>query len=283
LGGLYVVLREMQKLFAMYYLTDYPFVIFVVSLAALWGSAQIGVQLHKKLRPLEEGERDDFNVVSAATMTLLGLIIGFSFAMAISRYDQRKNYEEDEANAIGTAFFRAGVLPTDDASKIRGLLKDYLEQRILFYETRGISHLGEIDSRTGQLQTQMWLAVQNAASKQPNPVVALSIASINDVLNSQGYTQAAWWNRLPIAAWWLLLALAMFCNLLIGYGSRRRSVVFFLVLPVAVSISLFLISDISSPRRGLIRVVPQNLISLSDSLRVQEKLLAAPVNQQDPQ
>ena len=83
----------------MYYLTDYPFVVLVVSLAALWGSAQVGVLLHKKLRPMEESERDDFNVVSAATMTLLGLIIGFSFAMAISRYDQRKNYEEDEANA----------------------------------------------------------------------------------------------------------------------------------------------------------------------------------------
>ena len=58
---------------------------------------------------------------------------------------------------------------------------------------------------------------------------------------------------------------------------------FFLVLPVAVSISLFLISDLSSPRRGLIRVVPQNLISLSDSLRAQEMLLAAPVNQPDHQ
>jgi len=273
----------MQQLFGMYYLTDYPFAVLVVSLAALWGSAQIGVLLHRKLRPMEESERDDFNVVSAATMTLLGLIIGFSFAMAISRYDQRKNYEEDEANAIGTAYFRAGVLPRDEASTIRGLLKDYLEQRILFYQTRDIFQHGEINSRTGQLQTQLWLAVQAAAAKDQNPVVALSVASINDVLNSQGYTQAAWWNRLPTAAWWLLLALAMFCNLLIGYGSRRRSAMFFLVLPVAVSISLFLISDLSSPRRGLIRVVPQNLISLSDSLRAQEMLLAAPVNQPDHQ
>jgi hypothetical protein len=123
--------------------------------------------------------------------------------------------------------------------------------------------------------------VQAASAKDPNPVVALSVSSINDVLNSQGYTQAAWWNRLPTAAWWLLLALAMFCNLLVGYGSRKRSPAFFLVLPVAVSISLFLISDIASPRRGLIRVIPQNLISLADSLRAQEELLAAPVNQKD--
>jgi hypothetical protein len=173
-------------------------------------------------------------------------------------------------------------MPNDDASKIRRLLKDYLGQRILFYETRSASQRAEIDSRTGQLQTQLWLAVQAASAKDPNPVVALSVSSINDVLNSQGYTQAAWWNRLPTAAWWLLLALAMFCNLLVGYGSRKRSPAFFLVLPIAVSISLFLISDISSPRRGLIRVIPQNLISLADSLRAQEELLAAPVNQKAP-
>ena len=154
----------MKQLFGMYYLTDYPFVVLVVSLAALWSSAQMGVLLHKKLRPMEESERDDFNVVSAATLTLLGLIIGFSFAMAISRYDQRKNYEEDEANAIGTAYFRAGVLPRDEASTIRSLLKDYLEQRILFYETRSTSQHEEINSRTGQLQTQLWLAVQAAAT-----------------------------------------------------------------------------------------------------------------------
>ena len=271
----------MQKLFGMYYLTDYPFVVLVVSLAALWGSAQIGVLLHKKRRPLEESEREDFNVVSAATLTLLGLIIGFSFAMAISRYDQRKNYEEDEANAIGTAYFRAGILSPVDASKIRGLLKDYLDQRILFYRTRDVAPLQQIDARTARLQAQLWLVVQEAAAKQPTPPAALTVSSINDVLNSQGYTQAAWWNRLPTAAWWLLLALAMFCNLLIGYGSGRRSVPFFLVLPVAVSISLFLISDISSPRRGLIRVVPQNLISLSESLRAQEVLLAAPTNERD--
>ena len=258
----------MQQLFAMYYLTDYPFVVLVVSLTALWGSAQAGVLLHKKLRPMEESERDDFNVVSAATMTLLGLIIGFSFAMAISRYDQRKNYEEEEANAIGTAYFRAGVLPPDEASRIRSLLRDYLEQRILFYETRRVSRLGDVNSQTGELQTQLWLAIQSAAAKQPTPVVALSVSSINDVLNSQGYTQAAWWNRIPLAAWGMMTAIAICCNFLVGYGARRAEVerILLLVLPLVVSISFSLIADIDSPRGGVIRVQPQNLVSLAESL-----------------
>jgi predicted membrane protein len=90
---------------------------------------------------------------------------------------------------------------------------------------------------------------------------------MNDVLNSQGYTQFAWWNRMPVAAWGLMTAIATCCNLLIGYGARRRSRLLFLVLPLAVSIAFFLIADIDSPRRGLILVQPQNLISLSQSLR----------------
>ena len=65
----------------------------------------------------------------------------------------------------------------------------------------------------------------------------------------------------------LMIAIGIVCNLLIGYGARRMGGLFFMVLPLAASISFFLIADIDSPRRGLIRVEAQNLISLSHSLR----------------
>ncbi len=92
---------------------------------------------------------------------------------------------------------------------------------------------------------------------------------MNDVLNSQGYTQAAWWNRIPIAAWSLMAAIAICCNLLVGYGVRglKGESILLLVLPLVVSISFFLIADIDSPRGDVIRVKPQNLLSLSESLR----------------
>jgi hypothetical protein len=96
---------------------------------------------------MESEEREDFGVLLTATLTLLGLIIGFTFSMAISRYDQRKNYEEEEANAIGTEYLRANATQT-----------------------------------------------------------ALAVMGMNDVLNTQGYTQAAWWNRIPMAAWGLMWA-----------------------------------------------------------------------------
>jgi len=249
-------------------IVDFPVLVFLLSLAILWLSARIGA-LHHKLRPLNEDEQQDFDRVLTATLTLLGLIIGFSFSMVITRYDQRKNYEEAEANAIGTEYLRADLLSAGDAAKVRELLKNYVDQRVLFYEARSARQLVEINARTENLQAELWSVVQAAAAKQPTPTVALAAAGMNDVLNSQGYTQAAWWNRLPIAAWGLLGAIAIFCDFLIGYGARRKGMGLFLILPLAVSTSFLLIADIDSPRRGLIRVVPQNLIVLSQSLRTQ--------------
>jgi hypothetical protein len=68
---------------------------------------------------LEEDIREDFGVIQTATLTLLGLIIGFTFSMAVGRYEQRKNYEEAEANAIGTEYVRADLLPGADAARVR--------------------------------------------------------------------------------------------------------------------------------------------------------------------
>jgi hypothetical protein len=245
-------------------LMNFPTLVFVLSFVILYLAAQIGSH-RKRRQPLREEERGDFDVVLSATLTLLGLLIAFSFSMAISRYDQRKNYEEAEANAIGTEYVRADLLPATDGTKVRELLKKYVDQRILFYTTRNPQELAKVNTDTAQLQNQLWSAVRPAAA-QPTPVVALVISGMNDVLNSQGYTQAAWWNRIPIAAWILMAAIAIGSNLLIGYGARWTDWSLLMILPIAVSLSFFLISDIDSPRGGAIRVAPRNLLSLSQSL-----------------
>lgn len=247
-------------------LMRFPLLIFALSFAVLSSSARIGIFFRKRRRNLEENEREDFGVVEAAILTLLALLIGFTFSMAVSRYDQRKNYEEAEANAIGTEYVRADLLPAADAARVRDLLRNYLNQRVLFYTTRDERELERINATTAQLQSELWSTVRAPAAASPTPVIALAVSGMNDVLNSQGYAQFAWWNRIPVAAWFLMASIAVFCNLLLGYGARRMGRLFILVLPLAVSISFFLIADIDSPRRGLIRVQPQNLVSLSQSL-----------------
>jgi len=245
-----------------------PIYVLVVSLVAQCAAVYVGDFLRRRGRPLTEGERKDFDTVQAAALTLLALIIGFSFSMAVTRYDQRKNYEEAEANAIGTAYARADLLPAKGAKDVRELLKRYLDQRILFYLTRDEQQIDHINSETRTLQADLWSTASQAASTQPTPLTALAVAGMNDVLNAQGYTQAAWWNRIPIAAWAMMGLIAISCNFLVGYGERRQGAPLLLVLPLIISIPLFLIADIDSPRGGIIRVFPQFLMSLSQSLKV---------------
>jgi hypothetical protein len=234
----------------------------------MWFASRIGVFFRRRQTSLGDEALRDLDLIIAATLTLLGLIIGFSFSMATNRYDQRKSYEEAEANAIGTEYLRADLLPPADAANVRELLKQYLDQRIAFYAARHSVDLQPIDQTTAQLQSQLWLAVRPAAKSQPTPMIALVVSGMNDVLNSQGYTQAEWWNRIPIGAWLLMAAVAICSNLLVGFGARKtegRSLRLML-LPLVLSIAFFLIADIESPRRGIIRVRPQNLISLAQSL-----------------
>ena len=242
-----------------------PIAVFFGVLIGLWASSWLGVFLRGKLHPLKENQHDS-DLVTGAILTLLGLLIGFSFSMAISRYDQRKSCEEEEANAIGTEYVRADLLPQTEAAKIRGLLVKYLEQRIEYYQMRDPHRLSELATQTTQLQNEMWVQIKAAASANPTPVVATVVTGMNDVLNRQGYTQAAWWNRLPVAVWLLMGAISLVCSALIGYTAERPKGMLFLMIPLAVSISFLLIADIDSPRGGLIRVTPRNLISLQQSI-----------------
>lgn len=244
---------------------NYPRWVFVATFVLLWLSAEIGVLLRKPLGGLAEDLRADYGVILGATLTLLGLIIGFTFSMATTRYDQRKTYEEEEANAIGTEYLRVDLLPAASAAEARGLLVRYTALRIQFYQTRDRGELPRIDADTAALENQLWQAAAAAAKAQPSPISQLAVSGMNDVLNAEGYTQAAWWNRIPPAAWGLMYAVAIVSEFLVGFGSRRRNRFLSIILPLLVATCFFLISDIDSPRGGVIRVQPQNLIALAKS------------------
>jgi hypothetical protein len=187
--------------------------------------------------------------------------------MAVSRYDQRKMLEEAEANAIGTEYLRADLLPGDDGSRTRELLKKYIDLRVAFYEERNAQRVAEIGQQTASVQGELWSAVLPAAASQPTPIMALVVSGMNDVLNAQGYTQAAWWNRIPVGAWAMMALLAISCNLLVGYSEHRKSELLLFVLPFVIAIAFFLIADLDSPRGGVIRVHPQNLLAASQSMK----------------
>ena len=125
-----------------------PYIVFAFALVVQGLAAYAGDLFRTKVRPLRKEERQDFDILRTASLTLLGLIIGFSFAMAVSRYDERKKFEVAEANAIGTEYLRTDLLPSGDAAHVRALLRQYISQRIVFYRAADGRRMDQIDAET---------------------------------------------------------------------------------------------------------------------------------------
>jgi hypothetical protein len=229
-------------------------------------AAYAGDALRRRGARSKDAAHGNFTTILPSSLTLLALIVGFAFSMAVSRYDLRKNYEEEEANEIGTEYVRVDILPAAQAAHIQELLSKYTELRIKFFKIRDRSKLERNEVETSDVQNALWRAVVGAVATRPTPPMALVMSGMNDVLNRQGYTQAAFWNRVPTGAWLLMTFVAMACNFLLGYAEERTGRSTLLALPFILSIPFLLIADIDSPRGGLIRVAPQNLMALEQSL-----------------
>ena len=122
-----------------------------------------------RFRTKDTETSEDLGVIQTATLTLLALIIGFTFSMAIDRHDNRETLEESEANAIGTEYLRADILPSNVSARTKDLLSQYLEQRILFYSRQSKEKVREIRQQTDDLQNALWNEVLPVARAQPTP------------------------------------------------------------------------------------------------------------------
>ena len=244
-----------------------PFSVLAICFIAFWLSEQLGGFLRKTRAKPGEPERKDLEIILGAILTLFALVVGFSFSMATGRYDERKHLEAEETVAIESEYALAGLLPPSDANDVRALLKRYLDQRILFYTVADAGGLARAKASANQLQHDLLSAIREPVHTQPTPVGALIARGMNDVVDSGRRTQAAWWNRIPIAAWALMLMIGICCNVLFGYNAHLESRNYLLLaLPVIFSVAFFLLADLDSPRGGLIKVAPQNLLALATEL-----------------
>ena len=247
---------------------NWPLLVFCITAVLCSFAVWLGHLASKRAHDLNKALATDLNIIQAATLTLLALIIGFTFSMAITRHDLRENLEATEANVIGTEYLRTDLLPEQVAAKAKKVLIQYLDIRIDYYETHDHKRLEEIYQETDRLQTQLWDAVAPSVRSNQTPVMALVAAGMNEVIDSEGFTVASWAARLPVTAWILMCAIALFANLLLGFGAYNfaRKTWIFLVFPFITAISFFLIADIDSPRGGAIKIIPRNLQSLKQSI-----------------
>ena len=237
---------------------------------AVW----FGNAILSRYRTKDTETSEDLGIIQTATLTLLALIIGFTFSMAIDRHDQRELLEEGEANAIGTQYLRADLLPPKLASSTQDLLKQYLDQRILFYTRHSHEQAQVIGQKTDAIAQTLWYEILPIARTNHSPTIALVVSGMNDVFNSQGYVQAAWWNRIPNTAWALMMVIAICANVLVGFGARnfKKNIALFMIFPFVIAVSFFLIADIDSPKGGVIRIEARNLITLKHALNPQTKI-----------
>jgi hypothetical protein len=249
-------------------LVDHPVVLSAVLLALFIGAVAFGAFVLRRLAALPSDDRDDFNIIQTSTLTLLALLVGFSLSMAVNRYDVRKTLEESEANAIGTEYARADLVNPAIGAKMKSSLIAYTKLRLSSYRTRAPVELAQITRDTANLQTQLWQLATTVAKEQPTPIGALVVAGMNDVLNSQDYSEAARINHIPLGAWYLMVIIALLGCVVQGYGAKGslRKGLLITILPATVALSLALIADIDSPKGGVIRVEPRDLGRLLRSL-----------------
>jgi hypothetical protein len=258
----------------MYYLVDHPFYLFVVALVLLLASAWCAGWVGKRRAERLGHSKDPFSSIEGATLGLLGLLLGFTFAMAVTRYDLRVQLVVDEANLIERVWLRTDTLPAPLNQQSRALLASYLQVR-LEQRRAGLdpAAIDMAETRADQLQAQLWEVAVKAAALNRDVISNTYMSELNEMFDMQTRRSEARGNRIPVEAWLLLIFIAIVSTSLAGYeigaetlGERGRRWMLN-VLPLVLAAVLMLIADLDTPRSGLIRVDLHPLMELQKEIR----------------
>lgn len=237
--------------------------------AAVEGGYRLG-ERHRLGREADVGL--DLTATQGAMLGLLGLLLAFTYSFVASRADARKQAVIHEANAIGTAWLRGGLMPQPHAGEIRELLRQYLDSRLVSHQVgTHPTRLRQALARSDAIQAQLWPAVQRMTQRHPpTPLQAQFVGSINDVLDRHTDRMAAAMDHLPALVLVLLAVVAAASLGLTAYAGglqARRNRVLTIGLSLLVVAVVFVILDLDHARSGFIRVSQQSLIDLQRDLR----------------
>jgi hypothetical protein len=256
-------------------------VLFFLLLALLIFSGEAGKYLGRRsLEALGESAKAQIAVVQGALLGLLALLMGFTFAMAISRFDDRKNLVVDEANAIGTAFLRTQILPEPERSEAQKLLRAYVNDRV----QSSVTLLNNPSQAVLQTDAEqrfdgIWRLAMAAVERDIHPAAMTSFFEcLNQMNDLRAGRDAALANHVPESALYLLVIVAGLSIAFVGYGfgtSGFRGRITVSTLCLVITLVIIVIVDMDRPRRGLIRVSQQSLLELQQKMNA-GKPTAAP-------
>ena len=210
--------------------------------------------------------RSQITTVGAALLGILALLLGFTMSMAVSGFEVRKQLVLDEANAIGTSVLRAQLLPAPEGPEIANLLRQYINVRVQ-YGTSGddLPRLNDLHAESVHLQTELWIRAAAYAQKDPNPVKAALLQSLNEAIDLETARWTAFQNRVPQNVIYVNATVGLLAAMLIGYSfgaNGRRNVFSMCVLTLAITLVLSVIIDLDRPRSGFIGASQQPMIDL---------------------
>jgi hypothetical protein len=239
--------------------------LFSIALAAVLLSMEVGFRLgrYRSQRPEYEKE-SSVGAVVGATLGLLGFMLAFIFSAAGSRFDARRQAVLEEANAIGTTYLRAGLLPEGRGKTVRPLLRQYVDVRLEAVRTGDIE--GAI-RRSEELHGRLWAEAEAAGTKHPESIqVGLFVQALNETIDLHTTRLVAGlYSRIPLTVWIALYSLTALSMMGVGYHagltSKTRSLAFPL-LAITFSAVMLLVVDLDRPREGMLRVSQQALVDL---------------------
>jgi hypothetical protein len=250
------------------WLIDYPRLVFLALFLIFVIALEIGFRLAAIRKANEDPDLHEQAVgVRDGVVVLLSLLLGFTLAMALPRFDQRRELIVDEANAIGTTDLRAQLLPEPARTISLELLREYVGARIDFSEGGGDSDKvkGALE-RSRQIQTSLWQLAVDVAAKSPTPIISSYITSLNEMIDLDSKRTAAVENRVPKPIWIMLFAMGLLACVSFGFSLRRRFIMSMVVAPLMISIVMALIADLDTPNRGFIRVSEASMYRLQSDL-----------------
>jgi len=231
-------------------------------------SVEIGCRIarYRKRRNQKETEAPVAPIV-AATLGLLAFMLAFTFGMAASRFEERRQAVLSETNAINTTYLRAALLPEPMSGDTRNLLREYVDVRL---EGVNPAKTARAIAKSEELHQRLWSEALSAAQKERTPMTSLFMQSLTDIINlHEKRLSAGLYSRVPAAIWVGLYVLLVLAMAVIGYhegisGTRRSLAVVGLV--VAFSAVLVLITDLDRPGQGMLQVNQQSLVDLRKAM-----------------
>lgn len=246
----------------------FGFFVAVVLLALAEVGYRVGLRLHAAK---DEARRSQIGGVQGAVLGLLGLLLGFTFSMAVNRFETRRDMVLKESNAIGTTWLRAGLLPEPHRARAKELLRRFTDTRIE-YQKRGYDPvaLAEGLRLSAEIEGELWAMAEAAAKEAPTPITATFINALNDMIDTDAERITAHRNRIPIAVWALLLVVAACGCLTSAYGSGAqgvRSAFTSVILPLLIAVVIIFIYDLLHTHQGTVTISQQPMLDLQEAMR----------------